>query len=410
MKKLLPIVLVSLVLCTSALSGVTINLWHAYRGDEQKAIKVVARAFNLSHRNVEIKLLMVPFGAFSSKLLNTIPLKAGPDVFIYAQDHVGHWVNSRIILPLDFFVKPALRAQYLPNTLKAFNYGYKGALWALPGSFKNICLFYNKDLVRRVPRKVSQLIQMGKRFTDPKDGSFGRWGLVYDMGDFYFHTMWIQGFGGRIFRKVGRLYQPLLDSPPVVKSMYYARKLRKSGIIPPGASGTLMTQLFNRGKAMFVISGQWFRGEIAKNINYGVADLPVIDQNGKRAVPFLTVEGYFMARYCKDQKSAFQVIKYCTGPAMGKYMGIIGKHTPANKGAYKYASVRNDPISKVFRRAADYAVPMPNNPEMSLTWGPATSALNDCLGGANVEQTLKKYQNRLLKSIREMRRKSVKKK
>jgi len=405
MKKAVLLALASLILFSAALSGITLNLWHAYRGDEEKAIRIVARAFNLSHRRIQVKLLMVPFGAFSSKLLNTIPLKTGPDIFIYAQDHVGKWVNSRIILPLDFFVSARLRSHFYPNTLRAFRYKYATSLWALPGSFKNICLFYNKNLVRRIPRKMSQLIRMGKRYTDPKDGSFGRWGLIYDMGDFYFHTMWIQGFGGRIFKKRGRLYHPQLDSQPVIKSMRYARKLRKSGIIPKGASGTLMTQLFNRGKAMFVISGQWFRGEISKSINYGVASLPIIDESKKRAVPFLTVEGYFMARYCKSQQAAFKVIKYFTSAAMGKYMGIIGKHTPANKLAYRrYRILARDPVSKVFRRAANIAVPMPNIPEMSLTWGPATGALNACLGGAPIEATLRRYQRALVRSIRKMRR------
>jgi arabinogalactan oligomer/maltooligosaccharide transport system substrate-binding protein len=186
--------------------------------------------------------------------------------------------------------------------------------------------------------------------------------------------------------------------------MYYARRLKKAGFIPPGASGTLMTQLFNRGKAMFVISGQWFRGEIAKNINYGVAQLPVIDDQpaaqGRRAVPFLTVEGYFMARYCRDQKAAFEVIKFFTSVGMARYFGVIGKQTPANQDAYaRYPILRNEPVSRVFRMAAGFAVPMPNNPEMTLTWGPATSALNQCLGDANGEATLNKWQNALLADI-----------
>ena len=90
----------------------------------------------------------------------------------------------------------------------------------LGSSIYKIVLLLNKNLVKWVPQRMSQLIRMGKRYTDSKDGSFGRWGLVYDMGDFYFHTMWIQGFGGRIFKKRGRLYHPQLDSKPVIRSMW----------------------------------------------------------------------------------------------------------------------------------------------------------------------------------------------
>lgn len=403
MKRIMLVAVAILMVVAMTASAAVVNLWHAYRGDEEKAIDEVARKFNLSHSD-QVRLLMVPFGAFSSKLLNTIPLRQGPDVFVYAQDHVGSWVDKRIILPLEFHVRNAggqgFLNRYLPNTLMAFRYKYPNSLWALPGSFKNICLFYNKRLVQTPPNTMSQLIQMGKKFTNPSDGSFGRWGLVYDMGNFYYHTMWVQGFGGRIFRQVGQNYIPQLNSKAMIDSMYYARELKMARIIPPGASDTLMTQLFNRGKAMFVINGQWFRGEIAQNINYGVAPLPVIDKTGKRAVPFLTVEGYFMARYCRDQKAAFEVIKFFTSVGMARYFGVIGKQTPANRDAYaRYPILRNEPVSRVFRMAADFAVPMPNNPEMTLTWGPATSALNQCLGDANVEATLNKWQNALLADI-----------
>jgi len=407
MKKTILFAIVFVVLISATVSGVTISLWHAYRGDEAKAIKIVARAFNLSHRRVQVRLLMVPFGAFSSKLLNTIPLRTGPDVFIYAQDHVGGWVNSRIILPLNLFVTPSFKRKFYRNTIDAFKYKYKNTLWAVPGSFKNICLFYNKDLIRKVPRTMNGLLRVAKKFTNPNDGAFGRWGFVYEMGNFYFHTMWVQGFGGRIFKKRGNNYIPQLNSRAMEKSMHYVRKLQKSGACPKSPSGTLVTQLFNRGKAMFVISGQWFRGEIAKNINYGVSMIPIIDESRPRrhGVPFLGVEGYFMARYCKDQGAAFKVIKYFTSAAMGKYMGLIGKQTPANKLAYrKYRALNREPISRVFRKAAKIAVPMPNNPEMALTWGPGTDALNAVLGGANIKRTLRTKQNQLVRAIRKMKR------
>jgi len=397
-----------MLFAAAAANAATISLWHAYRGQEAKAIQKVAQKFNLTHKD-QVRLLMVPFGAFSSKLLNTIPLRQGPDVFIYGQDHVGSWVNNRIILSLDYQVRRAggraFLKRFFPNTLQAFRYKYAKALWAIPGSFKNLCLFYNKRLVRKPPRTMSQLIAMGKRFTNPRDGAFGRWGLIYDMGNFYYHTMWVQGFGGRIFRKVGRNYIPQIHSAAMANSMRYALKIRKSGIVPEGASDTLMTQLFNRGKAMFVINGQWFRGEIARNINYGVAQLPVIDETGKPAVPFLTVEGYFMARYCRNQKAAFEVIRFFTSKGMAKYFAYIGKQTPANREAYRrYRKLRTEPVSRVFRSAAKFAVPMPNNPEMTLTWGPAVSALNACLGGANIQATLKRFQRQLVASIKKAKR------
>ncbi len=400
-----------LAFSVNASGVVTVNVWHAYRAGEKKAIEQVAKMFNVSHVDIQVKLLPVPFDAINEKLRATIPLGEGPDVFIFAQDYVGNWAEGNLILPLEYFITPDLKKQYFKHTLEAFHYMYPGAQWALPSSFKNLVLFYNKDYVRKPPRKMSELIKMAKAFTDPDVKPFGKWGFVYETGNFYYHTMWIQGFGGRIFKRTGPTsYYPLLNTAPHIKAARYAKKLLDMKICPVGADRTLITQLFNTGNAMFVVNGQWFRGEISPDIDYGVAPLPIVDSidglkgSGRPAVPFLTVEGYFMSSCAKDQQAAFEVIKYFTSAAAGVVMAKIGKQTPANRGAYKYAVVKNDPIARIFREAARHAIPMPNCPEMALTWGPATSALNEILGGADPKKTLKRYQNELVARIKKMRK------
>ena len=57
-------------------------------------------------------------------------------------------------------------------------------------------------------------------------------------------------------------------------------------------------------------------------------------------------------------------------------MALEGRQTPANKGVYADPQVAADPILKAFRQQVDVAVPMPNLPEMSMVWSPATTAMN----------------------------------
>ena len=60
----------------------------------------------------------------------------------------------------------------------------------------------------------------------------------------------------------------------------------------------------------------------------------------------------------------------------GKVLALEGRQSPANKGVYADAGVAGDPILKAFRQQVDSAVPMPNLPEMSMVWSPATTAMN----------------------------------
>ena len=371
---------------------IKINLWHAYRGDEKKAIEQVVDTFNLTTFDIQVSLLPVPFDAMNDKIRTMVPLGKGPDLFIFAQDFTGEWANNNIILPIDDMITPDIVKQFPKYLMMAYVYGDNDNLWALPMSFKNLILFYNKNYISKVPETWSELIDLAKKFTDPKSGPYGRRGFVYDMGNFYYHTMWIQGFGGKIFEKrKGREYFPLLDSEPIYKSIKYVLTLRK--MINPsgdpkgevGADGATVTELFNSGNALFVVNGQWFRGEISSKIDYGVAPFPIIDDlpgikgSGRRAIPFLTVEGIFMSSNTKNKQAAFKVMQFITSPQAGRILAKIGKQTPANVGAYGYSEVKNDPISQIFIEAAKEAIPMPNVPEMALTWSPATSALVESL-------------------------------
>lgn len=407
MKKWVVVLMMALFTSTS-FSAVTINVWHGYRGDEKDAFEQVAQSFNLTHSDVQVKYLSVPFDALNDKLRATIPLNNGPDVFVFAHDYVGAWAENGLILPIEYYLDEDTTDEYFSKVLGAFNYMYPEAVWALPGSFKNIALFYNKDLIDNPPSSASEIFAEAEDFTDPNYGQFGKWGFVYETGNFYYHTMWVQGYGGKIFREIGTtdtgtpVFLPLLYSDPMIDAGEYVyENVISKGVCPEGPSGTLVTQLFNSDNALFVINGQWFRGEIDSRIDYGLSKLPIIDELGTRAIPFLTCEGYFMSSCCVDQDSAIEVIKYFTSAAMGKVFAEVGKQTPANKGSYEYAVVADDEIATIFKAAAGVAISMPNIPEMALTWDPAGSGLNDILGGNDPATALKERQIQLMESIEE---------
>jgi maltose-binding protein MalE len=387
---------------------VVINLWHAYRAGEADAINKVTEMFNLSHSEIQVKLLPVPFDAINDKLRTVISAvnmgqsgEDGPDVFVFPHDAVGDWAERQLILPIESFVDSSVTEQYFGNTLKAFNYMYDGALWALPGSFKNIALFYNKRFITNPPKKLSELIAAAQKFQKP-DAAV--WGLSYVAGNIYYHTMWVQAWGGTFFRQIGMnkkgfpIFLPLLYSHPMITAAEFVRKLVQSGKIHSADEQEILYS-FNMNKTLFAISGQWFRGAIAENIDYGVAELPIIDEIDTQAIPFLTVEGFYMASCTKDQAASAEVIKYFTSAAMGRYFAKIGKQTPANKGAYAYSEVSGDPIAQIFKTAAGKAISMPNNPEMSWTWEPAYMGLVEIMGGAPANQVWKAKQIELMKRI-----------
>jgi arabinogalactan oligomer / maltooligosaccharide transport system substrate-binding protein len=346
-------------------------VWHAYRAEEKAAFEKVVAAYNASKGGkVKVTTLAVPYDAFADKITAAVPRGKGPDIFIYAQDRLGGWIEAgNTVEPIDFYVEDATKARFIPTTMEAMT--YQGTIYGLPLNYKVITMIYNKKLVATPPKTSAELVATAKKLTDQKAGKFG---LAYSYSDFYYHAALMNGFGGGVFDAQRK---PTLNSPANVKSLEYLMKwFETDKILPAEPSTALITSLFNEGKAAIVFSGPWFLGEIAKGIDYGLATLPKIDESGKPMKPWMTVEGMYIAASSKGKEAAYDFLKYCTDVPSAKILAIEGRQTPSNKNVYNDAKVGADPILKAFRQQVEAAVPMPNLPEMTMVWSPATTAMN----------------------------------
>ena len=147
--------------------------------------------------------------------------------------------------------------------------------------------------------------------------------------------------------------------------------------MPAEPSTALITSLFNEGKAAMVFSGPWFLGEVAKGVDYGLAPLPTIDEaGGKPMRPWITVEGVYIAAPSKNKDAAYEFAKYVTDLPAAKVLALEGRQSPANKAVYADPQVAADPVLKAFLKQVQVAVPMPNLPEMTMVWSPATTAMS----------------------------------
>jgi len=356
-----------------------IVVWHAYRGEEKEAFEKVVAAFNQSSAGKGIKAttLAVPFDAFADKITAAVPRGKGPDVFIYAQDRLGGWIEAgNTVEPLDFFLDAPTKGRFLPTTLEAMTYG--GSTYGLPLNFKVVTMIYNKKLVPAPPKTSTELVQVAKKLTDKGSGRFG---LAYAYSDFYYHAALMNGFGGKVF---DRSRNPTLNAPENVRSLEQLLKWQKTdGILPAEPSSALIKSLFNDGKAGIVFSGPWFLGEIAQGVSYGLAPLPILVEAGNKPMrPWMTVEGMFIAAPSKNKEAAYELIKYVTDLQAARVLALEGRQTPANKGVYADPKVAADPVLKAFFEQVKVAIPMPNLAEMTMVWSPATTAMNTVVKGA----------------------------
>ncbi|WNG51006.1 extracellular solute-binding protein [Archangium minus] len=378
-----------------------IVLWHAYRAEEKTALEKVIAQFNAANaaKGIKVTTLAVPYDAYADKISATVPRGKGPDLFIFAQDRLGGWIEAgNTVEPIDFYLDDALRKRFIPTTMEAMT--YRGTVYGLPLNYKVITLIYNKKLVPTPPKTSGELVTIAKKLTDKKAGRFG---LAYSYGDFYYHAALMNGFGGGVF---GPGTTPTINSPQNVKSVEQMMKWAES-IMPAEPSTALITSLFNEGKAGMVFSGPWFLGEIAKGVDYGLAPLPTLDEaGGKPMRPWMTVEGVYVSAPSKNKDAAFEVARFLTSDEASKILALEGRQSPANQAVYSDAKISADAQLKAFREQVETAVPMPNVPEMTMVWSPATSAMNAILKKASTPKAaLDVAQKAVAKDVAGLRKK-----
>ena len=376
-------------------------VWHAYRGAEKAAFEKVVGMFEKSPgaKGMKVNTLAIPYDAYADKISAAVPRGKGPDLFIYAQDRLGGWIEAgKTVEPIDFFIDKPTRERLLPGMLEAMT--YKGGVYGLPINYKSITLIYNKDLVKTPPKTTDEMVKMAKALTNAQSG---RYGLAYWYTNFYFHSALMNAFGGAVFDKDGKL---TVDSPATVASLNQMMTwYKKDGIMPTEPSEALIASMFNEGKAAMVINGPWFVGDIDKKINYGLAVLPIVDAAKKPMRPWLTIEGAYVAASSTKKEAAYELAKYLTSEEAGLVLALEGRQLHTNKAVYNDKRVSGDVVLKAFRDQLDSAEAMPNRPEMTMVWSPATTAMNKIVkGNASVEAALKEASGTMQDSIAALRK------
>lgn len=388
------------VAATGAEAATELTVWHAYRGDEKAAFEKVVAQYNASQKGSVVKTLAVPYDAYADKITASVPRGKGPDVFIFAQDRLGGWVEAgQTIEPIDFFLDEKVTAQLVPGMMPAMT--YRDTVYGLPLNYKSIAMIYNTALVKAPPKTTAELVKLAKGMTD---ASTGRFGLAYEYSNYFFHAALMNAFGGQVFAP-GPV--PVIDSPQNVAAVKTMLKwYRKDGILPADPSSTLIASLFNDGKAAIVFSGPWFLGEVQDKVKYAIAPLPTVNEaGGKPMRPWLTVEGVYVSAGSAHKEAAYAFAEYLVSKEAAIVLALEGGQLPTNKAVYADPRVMKNPTLQGFRKQLDTAVPMPNYAEMTLMWSPVTTAMNKIVkGSATPEVALKEAQETVKGNIGKLRK------
>ncbi|MDF2854817.1 MAG: bacterial extracellular solute-binding family protein [Neobacillus sp.] len=307
------------------------------------------------------------------------PAKTGPDILTLPHDQIGQIATEGLIAELK--VDKSVTEKFSQSSIDAQS--YDGKLYGLPKSSETPVLIYNKDLLKEAPKTMDDLYNFSKDFT--KDGNYGFLAL---WDNFYFAHGIIGGLGGYVFKNNDGALDANdigLNNAGAIEGTEYIQKWYTEGLFPNGIigenGGSAMDGLFTEGKVGAVMNGPWsFQSYKDAGINIGIAALPTLP-NGDHVKTFMGVKGWHVSAYSENKEWAQKFLEFMTNDENSKYRFEQTAEVPTN------VALTNDPIikdnegAKAVAEQSQYAVPMPNIPEMGQVWDPMAKSLQTVVTG-----------------------------
>ena len=167
-----------------------INIWHD--GDEA-IMQVIQDKVNeeLSGDNITVSFEKKTGLTDQIKLYGS-DAENGPDMYMYAHDSLGTFVEMGVLSPITDVVSEEVYQDMLPMTLEAGQ--YKGEQYLLPIYYETLLFMYNKELWEgEVPTTTDELYEYMTTHTDADT-----YALVNQHSTAYNVAPVINGFGGYI--------------------------------------------------------------------------------------------------------------------------------------------------------------------------------------------------------------------
>lgn len=323
--------------------------------------------------------------------------KNGPDMYMYAHDSLGTFVEMGVLAPITDVVEKSAYSDMLPMTLKAGQ--YKGEQYLLPVYYETLLFMYNKALWEgEIPSTTEELYEYMTTHTDSAAGTYA---LVNQHSTAYNVAPIINGFGGYIIDEEA---MPGLNNEKTQEAIEYNKKFAE---LEADGDYNTITTLFNEGKAAAIVGGPWLVSGIKDaGIDLGIKSLAEFTlPNGNTLVPYSGVQGIGVMKHAADTKKEMlgKVLTALADPQIGTALAEQSSCAPANQKSYEVEAVSNNEMITAMKKTAEVAIPMPNIPEMSVMWGPAEALLAEVnKSGEDVKAVSEQYQKEAETAIADM--------
>jgi multiple sugar transport system substrate-binding protein len=259
--------------------AVTLAFWNGFTGGDGPFMRKMVEQFNKDNPKVTVKMNVLQWGDFYSKVPNAVASGAGPDVGAMHIDQLATNAARQVIIPLDE-IADSLKLEESDFNPVVWKAGvYKDKRYGIPLDVHPLGFYYNKALM-----------QKGGVTEPPKDRA--AWDAAVDgmkkggvATPFWVTATWpahlmfislLNQFGGKLYSDDAGKAEFASDAG-VEALEWYVSYIQK-GASPKNVASDAQAQAFRQQRNAFTWDGIWMMNEWAKvkGLDWGAAAVPKI--------------------------------------------------------------------------------------------------------------------------------------
>jgi multiple sugar transport system substrate-binding protein len=261
--------------------AVELDFWNGFTGGDGPFMRKIIDQFNTEHSNIKVKMTVMQWADYYTKLPTAVGSGRGPAVAIMHVDSLATNAARNVIEPLDDVAKALdLKQEDFADVVwKAGE--YNGKRYGIPLDVHPLGFYYNKTLMSQAgldPEKPPTTADEYAAALDKLKGNGiqGHWASPFPFTGVLSVQALMWQFGGDMFNADAS--KAVWAEEPAVKGLSWFVDLVKNGHSPKNVAQDADAIALQNGKSAFNWNGIWNINTLRekKGLEWGVAPLPNI--------------------------------------------------------------------------------------------------------------------------------------
>ncbi|CAN5698977.1 ABC transporter substrate-binding protein [soil metagenome] len=362
---------------------IELQFWNGFSGPDGKTMEKIVDGFNATHKDVQVKMQIIPWGTYYDKVTLGLAFGGAPDIFIIHANRIPEYASNDVLADLG----PEVKAgdfpvdDFMPKQWRAGQYG--GKQIGIPLDCHPLTFYYNKKLFREAgiaepPKTWDEFIADGKKLTMQKTGADGvpytQWGFSFTfLGDNV--PAFLNQYGTAFLTP--DLSKGAMDTPETKAAVDRMVSIWKTCKIAPKPEGQDAWVGFLTGKIAMAMEGIYMKAglDAQKDLEYAAAPVPMFGT--KRAV---WGGSHIMCTPANEperrRKAVVELMRYLSDHSLS---WAEGGQVPIRKSILASEAFKKLPVQVEASKQLDYVQYEPASPSWNQLSSFGNAAMEACL-------------------------------